>query len=90
MSDDYREYQANEIQGGKDQTKFQVANRNAPGKNWATKVGKIRAWDNTLLSENNAKTQVPAAQLYPVTQGIPTTTPGSFVWNGFRWSGTIW
>jgi hypothetical protein len=89
MADDYREYQANEVQGGKDQTKFQVTNRLAPAKNWATQIAKTQAYDNTLLTENNAKTQVPADELYPITHGTNTTAPATPVFNGFNWGG-IW
>lgn len=88
MVDDYREYQVNNAQGGKDQTKVDTANATAPAKNWKTQIAQTQAWDNTLLTENNAKTQLPADQLYPVTRGINTNSSGSWSWNGFTWIGT--
>lgn len=86
---DYLDYQKDEISGGADQTAFQVRNRIAPGKNWATRVAKTIAYDDPLLTQNNAKSQVPADQIYPITHGTQTTAPTTPVFNGFNWGG-IW
>jgi hypothetical protein len=89
---DYLKEWSGHTTGAATLTQFFLNLRTAPQSNWKTQVAVTTANDKTLLTENNALTQVPSDQLTQAPKRANSVVPasaGTFTYNGFGgWNGT--